>query len=59
MHGGRVNNSVFATIHTAPIERAVSKKRLKKIGYIFGFLVKKYFRVKQNSRDKTLSLFGS
>ena len=28
MHGGRVNNSVFATIHTAPIERAVSQKLL-------------------------------
>ena len=28
MHGGRVNNSVFATMYTAPIERAVSQKLL-------------------------------
>ena len=28
MHGGRVNNSVSATIHTAPIQRAVSLKLL-------------------------------
>ena len=28
MHGGRVNNSVFATMYTAPIEMAVSQKLL-------------------------------
>ena len=28
MHGGRVNNSVFATMYTAPFERAVSQKLL-------------------------------
>ena len=28
MHRGRVNNSVSATIHTAPIQRAVSLKLL-------------------------------